>query len=91
MKEIADKVGGLDVHRDTVVACTRVREPDGMVTLSKETFNTTRKRIRGLGPVPRRCWSVNRGDGGDRSVLEAGVLRIGGTLPPNSGSVTHNM
>ncbi|WP_298338257.1 transposase [Ferrimicrobium sp.] len=48
MKEIAEKVGGLDVHRDTVVACTRVREPDGMVTLSKETFATTRK---GLGDL----------------------------------------
>ena len=48
MKEIADKVGGLDVHRDTVVACTRVREPDGMVTLSKETFNTTRKGLEDL-------------------------------------------
>ncbi|WP_423783136.1 IS110 family transposase, partial [Ferrimicrobium acidiphilum] len=42
------KVGGLDVHRDTVVACTRVREPDGMVTLSKETFNTTRKGLEDL-------------------------------------------
>nr|WP_276973910.1 IS110 family transposase [Ferrimicrobium acidiphilum] len=41
-------MGGLDVHRDTVVACTRVREPDGMVTLSKETFNTTRKGLEDL-------------------------------------------
>jgi hypothetical protein len=52
-----------------------------MVTLSKETFNTTRKGLGGLGSVPRRCWGIDGGDGGDRGVLEAGVLRIGGTLP----------
>jgi len=27
MKQIRDKVGGLDVHRDNVVACTRVAMP----------------------------------------------------------------
>ncbi len=27
MKRIRDRVGGLDVHRDTVVACTRVSIP----------------------------------------------------------------
>ena len=45
MKEISDKVGGLDVHRDTVVACTRVRDPGGEVTITKETFATTRKGL----------------------------------------------
>ena len=48
MKEIVDKVGGLDVHRDTVVACSRVRERDGTVTFTKETFSTTRKGLESL-------------------------------------------
>ena len=41
MKQIRDKVGGLDVHRDTVVACTRVTMPDGDVEVTKERFATT--------------------------------------------------
>jgi hypothetical protein len=31
MKRMRDRVAGLDVHRDTVVACCRVVEPDGEV------------------------------------------------------------
>ena len=30
MKRIRDRVAGLDVHRDTVVACCRVVDPDGV-------------------------------------------------------------
>ena len=41
MKQIRDKVGGLDVHRDNVVACTRVTMPDGEVEVSKQRFPTT--------------------------------------------------
>ncbi len=48
MKRIRDKVAGLDVHRDTVVARCRVVEPDGEVTVAKDTFATTRK---GLGDL----------------------------------------
>jgi transposase len=48
VKRIRDKVAGLDVHRDTVVACCRVVEPDGEVTVAKDTFATTRK---GLGEL----------------------------------------
>ena len=48
MKQIRDRVAGLDVHRDTVVACCRVREPDGQVEVSKRSFATTRK---GLGEL----------------------------------------
>jgi len=48
MREIRDRVAGLDVHRDTVVACCRVRDPDGRVELSKRSFATTRK---GLGEL----------------------------------------
>ena len=42
MKRIRDRVAGLDVHRDTVVACCRVVGPDGEVETTKEAFATTR-------------------------------------------------
>jgi transposase len=48
MKQIRDRVGGLDVHRDSVVACCRVRNPDGQVEVTKRSFATTR---RGLGEL----------------------------------------
>jgi transposase len=48
MKQIRDRVAGLDVHRDTVVACCRLRDPDGQVEVSKRSFATTRK---GLGEL----------------------------------------
>jgi len=48
MKQIRDRVAGLDVHRDTVVACCRVRDRDGSVEVSKRQFSTTRK---GLGEL----------------------------------------
>lgn len=48
MRQIRDRVGGLDVHRDTVVACSRVRDGDGSVEVTKASFSTTRK---GLGEL----------------------------------------
>ena len=48
MKRIRDRVAGLDVHRDTVVACCRVVDPDGEVVVTKQSFTTTRK---GLGEL----------------------------------------
>jgi len=48
MKRIRDRVAGLDVHRDTVVACCRVVDPDGEVEITKQSFATTRK---GLGQL----------------------------------------
>jgi transposase len=41
MKQIRDKVGGLDVHRDTVVACARIVQPDRSVEVTKRSFSTT--------------------------------------------------
>ena len=35
MKQIRNKVGGLDVHRENVVACTRVAMPDGSVEVAR--------------------------------------------------------
>jgi len=41
MKQIRDRVGGLDVHRDGVVACARIQMPDGSVEVQKARFATT--------------------------------------------------
>ncbi len=41
MKQTRDRVGGLDIHRDNLVACTRVRGPDGDVEVVKKRFTTT--------------------------------------------------
>jgi len=45
MKRIRDRVAGRDVHRDTVVACCRVVEPDGEVEVAKRSFSTTRRGL----------------------------------------------
>ena len=41
MEQIHDRVAGLDVHRDSVVACFRRRGPKGGVVREKERFTTT--------------------------------------------------
>jgi transposase len=45
MKQIRDKVGGLDVHRDGVVACTRIEMPDGSIEVEKQRFSTTQEGL----------------------------------------------
>lgn len=45
MKRIRDRVAGLDVHRDSVVACTLVRGPHGRVEVAKRSFATTGKGL----------------------------------------------
>ena len=45
MKQIRKKVAGLDVHRDTVVACARVQLPDNTVEVNKQSFSTTRRGL----------------------------------------------
>ena len=48
MKQIRDRVGGLDVHRDSVVACTRIQMPNGQVEVEKERFSTTQEGLADL-------------------------------------------
>jgi transposase len=48
MKLIRDKVAGLDIHRDTVVACCRVHHQGRRVALTKGTFATTTKGLKEL-------------------------------------------
>lgn len=45
MKQIRGKVAGLDVHRDKVVACCRVGQPDRSVDVTKASFATTAKGL----------------------------------------------
>jgi transposase len=65
MKQIRDKVGGLDVHRDNVVACTRVAMPDGSVEVAKERFSTTQAGLAELTAFLMDAGVEHRGDGGD--------------------------
>lgn len=49
MKQIRDKVAGLDVHRDTVVACCRIEDSKRHIKLTKRTFGTTSNGLAELG------------------------------------------
>lgn len=48
MRRIHDRVGGLDVHRDSVVACAELFDGRS-VAIDKATFTTTAKGVRELG------------------------------------------
>ena len=48
MDQIYDRVAGLDVHRDNVVACFRRLGPRGGVVFEKERFTTTTAGLREL-------------------------------------------
>lgn len=46
MRRIRDRVGGLDVHRDSVTACAQVREPgEPDPTVDKSRFSTTARGV----------------------------------------------
>jgi len=45
VKQQADRAAGLDVHRDNVVAATRVNEAGGEVVVTKRRFPVTRRGI----------------------------------------------
>ncbi len=53
MRQIRDRVAGLDVHRDTVVASIRITMSDGSLEVSKERFPATRlTKYRGISGKP---------------------------------------
>lgn len=56
MKQIRDKVAGLDVHRDTVVACCRVQQSNRSIEVTKKSFVATSS---GLGELAG--WLVEGG------------------------------
>ena len=45
MRRIHDRVGGLDVHRDSVVACVELFDGRS-VEVDKQTFSTTATGVR---------------------------------------------
>jgi transposase len=55
MQQIYDRVAGLDVHRDTVVACFRRLGPRGGVVFEKERFATTTCALKEL-----EAWLADR-------------------------------
>lgn len=56
MRRIRDRVAGLDVHRDSVVACARVIDHDGVIVEELERFSTTTAGVAELG-----AWLLDRG------------------------------
>ena len=73
------RCAGLDIHRDTIVACVRLVEAGGVVRLV-ETFATTTAELERLSAWLDRPRRHVRRHGGDRRVLEAGLGRPGGGL-----------
>ena len=55
MDQIYDRVAGLDVHRDNVVACFRRLGPRGGVVFEKDRFRSTTAGLRELG-----AWLTDR-------------------------------
>lgn len=48
MKQIRDRVAGLDVHRDSVMACARISDPGAEIAITKKKFTTTARGLREL-------------------------------------------
>ena len=76
MEVLYQRCCGLDVHKETVVACLRVVS-GGKVDTDVRTFETTTACLIALAE-----WLAENGctlcDGGDRHLLEAGVAHPGG-------------
>jgi len=51
--QIRERVGGLDVHGDSVVACTRTQMPKGQVEVGKERFTTAQEGLADLTGLSR--------------------------------------
>jgi transposase len=67
---------GLDVHKETVVACLRLIS-DGKVTTEVRTFQTTTADLLRLSEWLAVDGLHACGHGGDRRLLEAGVAHPG--------------
>ena len=67
---------GLDVHKETVVACLRLVS-DGKVTTEVRTFQTTTAELLRLSEWLAANELHACGHGGDRRLLEAGVAHLG--------------
>jgi len=54
MNRLIDRCAGLDVHKDTVVACVRVPGEDGVRGAETTTFSTTTAGLLTLRPLCQR-------------------------------------
>ena len=71
MEVVHERCAGLDVHKETVVGCVRVRER-GEVRHEVRRFATITAGVGAWGLAAARGLHP-RGDGSDRGLLEAGV------------------
>jgi hypothetical protein len=69
------RCAGLDAHKETVVACVRIAE-GGQVSHSMRTFTTTTGEPDGVRRTAGNEPLHARSDGGDWSVLEAGMAGL---------------
>ncbi len=56
MEQVRERVAGLDVHRDSVVACARVPGARGKPAADRQRFGTTSAQLRVLAE-----WLAERG------------------------------
>ena len=73
------RCAGLDIHRDSIVACVRLAEAGGVVRLV-ETFATTTTELGAALRMAGRPWRYVHRDGSNRRVLEAGLAGLSGRL-----------
>ena len=74
MNVMHERCAGLDVHKETVVACRRVMQ-GARVVREARTFATTTRGLLALADWLREAGLHARGDGVHRGLLEAGVAR----------------
>jgi hypothetical protein len=79
MDVLYPRCAGLDIHRDTIVACVRLAAAGGVVRFV-ETFATTTAELERLSDWLSGLQRHPHRHGGDRRVLEAGLGRVGGGL-----------
>ena len=84
MEVIHERCAGLDVHKETVVACLRVRERDEVRREVRRWATTTRELLE-LGGLAAAGGLHARRDGSDRRLLEAGVAHAGGRVRATAG------
>jgi hypothetical protein len=76
MDVLYERVAGLDVHKDTVVACVRI-VADGKTKRECRTFAGYDGAACGAASVAGRLPVQARGDGSDGRLLDAGVADPG--------------
>jgi hypothetical protein len=72
MDVLVERCAGLDVHKDTVVACVRTPDPEGRRTQETETFGATTAELLALSLDPRSR-NLPESVSGDRPVSGTGT------------------